>query len=522
MSTAYVGMQLSHPRHYKSTGYTRNPSLPLDRVPELGLKFDMFPHRQNNKHTHPRTNTYPHAPDRFGPPSDTYSTRSLIAVKSSRAKDAQQVSRDDSLLAIRAEASRERYGPRATSPPAAVPPFGFSNVWRNTALDAKPTIATNVAYRNIQVTEQKMATTRRRLPSHMNTSVNDELLRQNLPQRKTNSRRQERQISPRPFRLGEDNTDQITNDSQNLGQTPTQPFKDQLQQLHLTDPAPSVYTPKTFHDELQFPDGGLAKYEPKLTNKTRARRRPMSDQFHLLNSKDMNTSFLLSRRKMPKLSQKHQNKDSPLGYMTRTISQDMTTGSNDRAIAKYLAITDVRKLSGSKLQIESTDTELKGCSSSEFRMDHAAVHPPLAPEKTPVQRRPSLRYAATTQSHNLDHRMSKAQTFIGHPQEPPESLPNWASTATPARPSTANSGVPFFLPLKCSICYQGFNGPYQRGNLIRHHKTNHCQVPYAIDDPERTCRVCGRMYLRKDARLKHEWKKHNIEDAKPKKRRKED
>lgn len=93
------------------------------------------------------TGAPPHHPstaDRLGPPSDSYSRRSSIATEPVGAKEGRrEPGRDDLLLAGRAEASRERYAPRASSPPAAVPAFGFSsNVWRNPALDAKPTATT--------------------------------------------------------------------------------------------------------------------------------------------------------------------------------------------------------------------------------------------------------------------------------------------------------------------------------------------------------------------------------------------
>jgi len=83
-----------------------------------------------------------HSPaDRLGPALDAYSRRSSVAADV--AKDGRrEPGGNDLLLAGRAEASRERYAPRASSPPAAVPAFGFSsNVWRNPALDAKSTIA---------------------------------------------------------------------------------------------------------------------------------------------------------------------------------------------------------------------------------------------------------------------------------------------------------------------------------------------------------------------------------------------
>ncbi|KAF2999268.1 hypothetical protein E8E13_003487 [Curvularia kusanoi] len=79
--------------------------------------------------------------DRLGPQTDSYSRRSSVAVDSSATKDSRRdPGKDDLLLASRAEASRERYAPRPSSPPAAVPAFG-SNVWRNPTLDIKPNAA---------------------------------------------------------------------------------------------------------------------------------------------------------------------------------------------------------------------------------------------------------------------------------------------------------------------------------------------------------------------------------------------
>lgn len=78
--------------------------------------------------------------DRSGPQVDSYSRRPSLAVDPSSAKDRRDPGKDDALLASRAEASRERYAPRPSSPPAAVPAFG-SNVWKNPALDVKPSTA---------------------------------------------------------------------------------------------------------------------------------------------------------------------------------------------------------------------------------------------------------------------------------------------------------------------------------------------------------------------------------------------
>ncbi|KZM27389.1 chromatin binding [Ascochyta rabiei] len=88
--------------------------------------------------------------DRLGPQVDAYSRRSSIAMDPSAAKDSRRdPGKDDLLLASRAEASRERYAPRPSSPPAAVPAFG-SNVWRNPTLDVKPSSSAALPPKTVQ------------------------------------------------------------------------------------------------------------------------------------------------------------------------------------------------------------------------------------------------------------------------------------------------------------------------------------------------------------------------------------
>ncbi|KAH7122442.1 hypothetical protein B0J11DRAFT_339348 [Dendryphion nanum] len=89
----------------------------------------------------PHATHHPASGDRLGHPVDSYSRRSSIVTEPLSAKEARRESDRNDLLASRAEASRERYAPRASSPPAAVPAFGFSNVWRNPLLDTKSTPA---------------------------------------------------------------------------------------------------------------------------------------------------------------------------------------------------------------------------------------------------------------------------------------------------------------------------------------------------------------------------------------------
>lgn len=81
--------------------------------------------------------------DRLGPQGDTYSRRSSVAIDPLSAKDPRrEPGKDEALLASRAEASRERYAPRASSPPASIPAFGGSNVWRAPISDNKPSVST--------------------------------------------------------------------------------------------------------------------------------------------------------------------------------------------------------------------------------------------------------------------------------------------------------------------------------------------------------------------------------------------
>jgi hypothetical protein len=96
----------------------------------------------------------------------------------------------------------------------------------------------------------------------------------------------------------------------------------------------------------------------------------------------------------------------------------------------------------------------------------------------------------------------------------------------PVPPSTTMKGQKpkrgtVFRPLPCSICHREFNGLYQNGNLKRHFKQMHSLTAGETDEMEKICQQCGKLYKRADARRKHEWKKHRIEEARPEKRRKE-
>ncbi|EMD67721.1 hypothetical protein COCSADRAFT_136988 [Bipolaris sorokiniana ND90Pr] len=80
--------------------------------------------------------------DRLGSQGDSYPRRPSLAIDPLSAKDVRrEPGKDEALLASRAEASRERYAPRASSPPASIPAFGGSNVWRAPITDIKPSTA---------------------------------------------------------------------------------------------------------------------------------------------------------------------------------------------------------------------------------------------------------------------------------------------------------------------------------------------------------------------------------------------
>ncbi|KAB2101594.1 hypothetical protein AG0111_0g10130 [Alternaria gaisen] len=69
----------------------------------------------------------------------------------------------------------------------------------------------------------------------------------------------------------------------------------------------------------------------------------------------------------------------------------------------------------------------------------------------------------------------------------------------------------------CNRCDKTFSGRYAKGNLRRHVLAFHNPLAKVLGT---ACRVCKKVYKRADATRKHEWKKHHIPDAKPKKRAK--
>lgn len=58
---------------------------------------------------------------------------------------------------------------------------------------------------------------------------------------------------------------------------------------------------------------------------------------------------------------------------------------------------------------------------------------------------------------------------------------------------------------------------YRKGNLKRHVRVFHSQE---LSTAGKTCRICQKLFQRPDATRKHEWDKHKVLSAKPKKREK--
>ncbi|KAF7677083.1 hypothetical protein GT037_005295 [Alternaria burnsii] len=74
-----------------------------------------------------------------------------------------------------------------------------------------------------------------------------------------------------------------------------------------------------------------------------------------------------------------------------------------------------------------------------------------------------------------------------------------------------------YPPEHCGQCDKMFSGRYRKGNLRRHVIAFHSSLAVVVGT---ACRICKKAYKRADATRKHEWKKHRIPDAKPKKRTK--
>ncbi|OAL50577.1 hypothetical protein IQ07DRAFT_431009 [Pyrenochaeta sp. DS3sAY3a] len=113
--------------------------------------------------------------------------------------------------------------------------------------------------------------------------------------------------------------------------------------------------------------------------------------------------------------------------------------------------------------------------------------------------------AANTHDDHESHTHANSHSHL--PEVYNEGSPQHASS------NTKKSGN--YPPVACDVCGTQFNGQYRNGNLRRHTRVLH-NVVKAMDN---ACRVCKRVYNRKDATKKHEWKKHRLLDAKPTKRR---
>jgi len=73
-------------------------------------------------------------------------------------------------------------------------------------------------------------------------------------------------------------------------------------------------------------------------------------------------------------------------------------------------------------------------------------------------------------------------------------------TQTSAQLSLAPSAI------QCLYCEQTFTGAWNIGNRVRHVRLKHRNPEESNQDL--TCQSCGKNYRRKDAKKKHEWKKH--------------
>ncbi|KAF2638055.1 hypothetical protein P280DRAFT_89922 [Massarina eburnea CBS 473.64] len=100
--------------------------------------------------------------------------------------------------------------------------------------------------------------------------------------------------------------------------------------------------------------------------------------------------------------------------------------------------------------------------------------------------------------------------------EPGQTFPH----LTPANKKTKLPCISTPL-LACPYCDQLFKGLSRTGNRNRHIKAYHRMNSSTEEVAAKTCRSCGAVYKRPDARRKHEWKKHRLEDCRPDKRRHE-
>ncbi|KAF2706856.1 hypothetical protein K504DRAFT_536262 [Pleomassaria siparia CBS 279.74] len=107
---------------------------------------------------------------------------------------------------------------------------------------------------------------------------------------------------------------------------------------------------------------------------------------------------------------------------------------------------------------------------------------------------------------------------VGHPSQIDISAsrvgPHLGVTQAPMIPGVQNTKK------KCSLCGKRFRGFYQKGNLKRHFTQKHSLPEAMRGEFERglKCRRCPKSFKRADATRKHEWKKHGVPEAEPKKR----
>ena len=66
----------------------------------------------------------------------------------------------------------------------------------------------------------------------------------------------------------------------------------------------------------------------------------------------------------------------------------------------------------------------------------------------------------------------------------------------------------------CVHCGAQFSGRYRRGNCSRHVRQQHSGKSAQLSS-DCICRVCKKRFNRQDARRKHEWKKHQLQDTRP-------
>ncbi|KAL5393523.1 hypothetical protein DPSP01_000338 [Paraphaeosphaeria sporulosa] len=88
-----------------------------------------------------------------------------------------------------------------------------------------------------------------------------------------------------------------------------------------------------------------------------------------------------------------------------------------------------------------------------------------------------------------------------------------------SRPSPLPEETTFCLVPGCG---SRFTGEYQKGNLKRHHKSNHpellVQNGESPGDPKKLkCSVCSHIFKRSDARKKHEYRTHHLGPKPPRK-----